>query len=66
MTASSIVTKLIMFTEDLATPTARFEYKLTVGIFLPCETLRGDLSRLNEEKPRLVYSVFLAYSPLQE
>lgn len=44
MTASSVVNKLIMFTEDLATPAARFDYKLTVGICLPCETLRGDPS----------------------
>ena len=66
MIASSVVTKLIIFTEDLATSTARFEYKLTLGICLPHETLRGDLSRLNQEKLRSVYSVFPAYSSLQE
>ena len=65
MIASSVVTKII-FTEDLATSTARFDYKLTVGICLSRETLRGDLSRLNQEKLRSVYSVFPAYSSLQE
>lgn len=66
MIASSIVTNLIQFTEYLAIPTARFEYKFTVGICLPCESLRGDPSRLNQEKLRSVHSALPACSSLPE
>lgn len=59
MIVSSMVTKLITFTKHLATSIVRFEYKLAVGIYLPCETLRGNLSTLNQEKLRSIHSVLL-------
>ena len=62
---SSIVTKLTRFAEHLATPTVRFEYKLTVGMCLPCETLQGELSKLNQ-KWRSAHCVLLACSSLQK
>lgn len=60
--ASSIVTKLIMCTEHLAIPTARLQYRLRVGMPLSCVSTRGDPSRLNQEKLRLVYSLHLFMS----
>lgn len=59
MIVSSIVTKLITFTKHLAISIVKFEYKLAVGIYLPYETLRDDLSTLNQEKLRSIYSVLL-------
>jgi hypothetical protein len=64
--ASPIFTKLIVFTEHLATPTLRFEYRVGVGIPLSSVRFRDNSSRQNQAKLRSVYAAFLTHSSLQE